>query len=267
MSPIRHVQGPRRRGLASTLALIMGVLALLLVPATPGAAATQFSDGFESGTLSAWSTVSGFSVQSNPTSAYAGSWYGLASSSGGSAYAQATLPSSLSEAYVQTAVKVVSAPGGAPTLLRLLTGSGSAIVSLKTDSSGRLILKNNAVSGTRTSATTLSSGTWHVVQLHAFVNGTVSLVEVWLDGTQVSDLTWATSLGTTGTGRIQLAHKGSSSGFQLAFDEVLVDTAFIGGGPPTPPATPCTGSELAASRSNMPVETYRMFVSCGLIQT
>jgi len=172
---------------------------------------------------------------------------------GGSAYAQATLPSSLSEAYVQTAVKVVSAPGGAPTLLRLLTGSGSAIVSLKTDSSGRLILKNNAVSGTRTSATTLSSGTWHVVQLHAFVNGTGSLVEVWLDGTQVSDLTWATSLGTTGTGRIQLAHRGSSSGFQLAFDEVLVDTLFIGGGPPTPPATPANlhTTSVTASRVSL----------------
>jgi hypothetical protein len=244
-----------RRWLAAATALLTGVVAMLLAPAAPVAAATQFSDGFESGTLAAWGTTASFSPVSDPTAAYAGSWYGLASTSAGSAYAQASLASAQSEVYVGSAIEVISAPDGAKTLMRLLTGSGSKILSLRTDRRGRLMFKNHAGSGTVKSSTTLalSGGPWHVIQLHASVNGSASLAELWLDGTQVSDLTWSTSLGTQPVGRLQLAHKGSSSGFQIAFDEVLVDTEFIGGGPPTAPATPANlrATSISASRVSL----------------
>jgi chitodextrinase len=215
------------------------VFAALLVPTTPAVATSFFSDGFESGNLLAWtSTVGGFAAVQDAGFAFGGSWYGRATSAGPSTYAQKTFASAQSEIYTQTAVNVISTPSGFSglTLLRLMTASGAAIVSLKLDKTLHLTIKNQLSGSQVTSATTLASGAWHVLQLHARVSGSLSsLVEVWLDGAQVTDLTSSASLGTVAFGGLLLGNLGTTGGFTVGFDEVVADTAFIGG---TPPGTP-----------------------------
>jgi len=239
----------RRGPLVMSLVFLASLLPAL-VSVTPAAAATLFSDGFESGTMSAWTSVTG-NVSAVQGSAFAGSWFGQATSAGSSTYARKSLAIPQSEVYVQSAVDVIAPPGGSGgvTLLRLTTASGGAIVSLNLDKALRLQVKNHVAGSKTTSATTLPVGTWRVIQLHAFVAGATSLVEVWVDGTQVTDLTSTASLGTTAVGALLAGNKGSNGGFTLGFDEVVVDTSFIGGGGPIPPDTP-TGLQVVGTTSS-----------------
>ncbi len=206
---------------------------MLLAAPGRGSAAPVFSDGFETGDLSAWTKTKNFSAQRELVSS--GSWAGRATSPGGTvAQAFKTLSSTQSELYFDARVNLVSMGGSNTVLLRLRAAGGSPLASLNVNSSGKLWVKNH-VSGTkRTSGTVMSSGAWHELQLHARI-GDASLIEVWFDGTQLNDLTVTTSLGTTPIERVQLG--GSSSAFDAAFDDVAADTTFIGGGGAVP-ATP-----------------------------
>jgi hypothetical protein len=207
-----------------------------------GSASPTFSDGFESGDLSAWTKAVNFQAQQ--ALVFSGAWAGRATTPGGTvAKAFKTLSSPQADIYLDARVHVVSVSGWTTVLLRLLTGSGTPLVSLDVRSSGKLQVRNH-VSGTKVkSSTGIDLGSWHEAQLHASVNGSSSLIEVWLDGAKVDDLTLSpTNLGTTPVGRVQLG--GSSSAFDIAFDDVVVDTAFIGGGggpPPTPGNLRATG--------------------------
>ncbi len=217
----------------------VAVLAFALVPAllqaSPVLAAPLFTDGFETGTLAAWSTTTGFAAANDPSTAFAGSWYGMATSTGAPAYAQETLGAAAADLYVQSAVRVAST-AGTMTLLRLVrSASGTGpLVSLKISKAGVLMIRNHVSALTVKSATKLATGTWYTLQLHGRVGGASSLIEVWLNGSQVTDLTSTASLGTSPIGAFMLGTKGSSSGFTVGFDEVVADLSFIGGPPPTP---------------------------------
>lgn len=207
--------------------------ALLLSP--PALAAPLFTDGFETGTLAAWSVTAGFAAVNDPSTAFAGSWYGKATSTGASSYAQETLGTAVADLYVQTAVRVDST-AGTMTLLRLV-GSASGtdpLVSLKISKAGVLMIYNHVSALTLNSGTKLATGTWYTLQLHGRINGASSLIEVWLNGSQITDLTSTASLGTTPIKAFMLGTKGSPSGFTVGFDKVVADTSFIGGSPPTP---------------------------------
>ncbi len=61
------------------------------------------------------------------------------------------------------------------------------------------------------------------------VNGTASTIEVWLDGIAVSALTTRTAnLGSFQVGQIQLGENQTGRSFDVAFDDVVVQTARIG---------------------------------------
>ncbi|HXF35617.1 MAG TPA: hypothetical protein VNO17_00370, partial [Actinomycetota bacterium] len=201
-------------------ALLAWVVAfgMLVAAAGPGSAAPVFSDGFESGTTSAWTKVKNFTVQTAVV--HGGTYAGRATSPGGTAsFAFKTLSATQDDLYLDAWVNLLSAAGSNTILLRLRTGGGSSLVTLNVNSSRKLWVKNHVAGTKRTSATALPTG-WHELQLHARVGGS-PLIEVWLDGTQLTDLTVTTSLGSSGVGRIQLA--GSSSAFDAAFDDVVAD--------------------------------------------
>ena len=65
------------------------VVAGVLLPMHPGAAAELLSDGFESGTLAGWTSSNNFSAQQAITAT--GAWAGRATSSSGSAHATKVL--------------------------------------------------------------------------------------------------------------------------------------------------------------------------------
>ena len=227
--------------------LLVASLVAGIVSVPTAAWASIFTDGFESGTTSAWTTnVGGVTVeQSGPFSpAPEGTMYARMQTAGTAEYLRKTI-SAQPGLYVDTKVNVASAPGGM-VVIRLTTATGVQLVSLKIDSVGRLLLKNHVSGVTPKSTIVLTKNLWHELELHAVANGPGSLTEVWLDGAPVTALTSTASLGMSPVGAVLLGTKGTTSGFDAAFDAVTFDTVRIGGGgATTPPETPTDLHEVS----------------------
>lgn len=254
LTPVR-----RRRALAPvTLLLLM----FMIVPSFDAAAVPQFGDGFESGNLANWTTSTGVQVQSAIT--FAGNFAARATSTGASAYASKQLSTSQPDLYMDARVHKV-AVSGMTFLLRFRSATGQKLISVAVTGQSKLRLKNHVTGGLKSSATSLPSGSFQELQLHVFVNGTSSLAEVWLNGTRVNDISGTESLGTSPIRHVEIGTNGSSSGFDVVFDEVLVDTAFIGGG--GAPAVPTNLHTTSVSASQVDLAwnassgatTYRVY--------
>jgi hypothetical protein len=193
------------------------------VSVTPPADATMFSDGFESGNMSQWSTSTGITVQSQLVND--GSYAAEALASGAPAYAYEQLSQTWPSLYYSTRFYVRSRGSGSAYLLRLRTANKGAIVAVYVSSTGRLGMRNDVTSTSTTSSTAVSSGTWHTVEL--FGDTGSGQVSVWLDGTQVGALTGPQSLGSSPIGYLQLGDTSSSDTFDVAFDDVRADPLFI----------------------------------------
>jgi hypothetical protein len=197
-----------------------------VAPPPPPPAAPLFSDGFESGTLSAWSSVSGLSVSSVR---YTGGYGARATSTSSATYARRTLPSPQTELFFRARVNVLSRGASNACLLKVRAGS-TMLVDLCVDSAGALYSWNYGTSTKRTSTTKLVSGSgWHTVQLRVVVAGEASRTEVWADGAQVAALTTTQSLGTAAATGVQLGGNESGKTYDIAFDEVAVATTYISG--------------------------------------
>ena len=186
-----------------------------------------FSDGFESGSLSAWTTNSGLVVQG--TIVHQGTYAAEATSAdGAAAYARENLPGTYSNVYARTYFFVQTLPVSTVNLIGDRTATGSSISRIYIDSQGRLGLRND-VTGNSTVGPAVSVGSWHSVELHLVVNGTSSTIEVWLDGVAVGALTTQmANLGSDGVGQIQLGENQTGRSYDIAFDDVVVETVRIG---------------------------------------
>ena len=184
-----------------------------------------FVDGFESGSMSAWTTNSGLGVQS--TTVHSGAYAAQAVSTGTATYARDTFGSTYSSLYVRTYFQLRSLPSSTVTLVGFRASTGS-IARLYIDSQGRLALRNDA-GATSVTGPVVSLGSWHSVELHLVVNGTSSTIEVWLDGNAVSALTTQTaSLGSSLLAQLQLGENQTGRTYDIAFDDVVVQTARVG---------------------------------------
>jgi phospholipase C len=229
----------RKRWWIRSTPVVVACVGALSVPGIAHASPV-FTDGFESGNLSSWTKVSGgFSVQQQLV--FDGAWAARATTSGAAIYASKTLSATYADLYADLHLEVVSTAGTAH-FLRFNTAKGSGIVGLAVKSDGRLLVRNFTTRTSATSSTKVSFGSWHEVQLHAGISGSSSTVEVWLDGTKVSDVSTTYPLGTTPVGRFLLGTSASGPAYDIAFDDAVVDTAFIGGPPPptdtTAPSVP-----------------------------
>jgi fibronectin type 3 domain-containing protein len=206
---------------------------------------TIFNDDFETGNLSKWTTSSGMNVQQQIT--YAGSWAARAISTGSPAYAYKTFSTAAGELYYDGRFQVVSQGNVNASLARFKTASGGSIFSIFRLTNNKLSY-SNAITGVSTSGPPISTGTWHELEVHALINGTSSLVEVWLDGTKVITKT-AESLGTTGIGRLYIGDNSTGSTFDFVFDNEIVSTA----ADVTPPTTPTglAASPIGSNRLNL----------------
>jgi fibronectin type 3 domain-containing protein len=82
------------------------------------------------------------------------------------------------------------------------------------------------------------------------MTGTSGAIEVWLDGARVDELALTTNLGTAPIGRIQLGDNAGGS-YDVALDDVELDTQFITDGAPSPDTTaPSAPTGLAASATS-----------------
>ena len=216
-------------------------------PATVTMPGTLFSDGFESGNLSQWTASSGMTVQQQVT--YAGSWAARATANGSPAYAYKTLGSTASELYYDGRLRAISqASATTASLVRFRTAAGGLILSIFRRGSDNKLSYYNEVTGVTTVGPVITAGAWHELEVHVLINGTSSLVEVWLDGTRVINKT-AESLGTTALGRIYIGEPSTGKTFDFAFDNEIVSTA----ADVTPPTTPTglAATPIGSSRLNL----------------
>ncbi len=179
-----------------------------------------FSDGFESGDLSQWTTVAGMTAET--AHAHAGTFGAEEASTGLATYAYKTLPGAYSQLYGTAWVYVASRSTSA-NLLGFRSSSGASIMNLYLSPTGKLALRNNIGSVTTTSATAMPAGGWHQVTLHLVVNGTASSVDVSLDGTPVTDLSLTgQNMGTNLMTSFQMGDTSTGRTYDIDFDDVSV---------------------------------------------
>jgi hypothetical protein len=194
---------------------------------TPSAATAIFSDGFESGSLSAWTSSSGLTVESAIT--HNGSFAAQSNTTTGATYAKKTLPSTYTDAYSRVFVNLQSASSQV-NLLRHRTATDGSLAYVFVTASGQLGLRNDVAATTTLSPLTIAPGSgWHELELHTIINGTSSTVEVWLDGVRVDALSsTAVNLGTTPVGRMQIGEVQSGRTYNVVFDDAAFGTQRVG---------------------------------------
>ncbi len=192
---------------------------------TPSVSALIFSDNFEGGDLSHWTSVNGLVVQQQEV--FAGAYAARGTSSGAATYVYKQLSTPQSDLYYRIRFKVISQGNNSLRLLRFRTATDSSILGLFLSSSGKLGYTNYVVNINTTSSNVVSKGVWHEAQVRVSINGSASQTEVWLDGAPISTLSKTESLGTTSIGRIQLGDSSTGHSYDVAFDDVAVDSSFI----------------------------------------
>ncbi|MFL5758931.1 MAG: metallophosphoesterase [Thermomicrobiales bacterium] len=200
-----------------------------------------FTDDFESGSLSTWTSVDGLTAQTGQV--YSGAYAALAQSAGTPGYARRTLSCEQSSIYYRVRFKLISKDATTLYLIKLRTTANASIGGIFITENGRLAYRNDNAAAPHTDPTTIvvSTGVWHEVQLHGVVDGATGQIEVWYDGQPVSILTKGDNLGTALTGRVQLGDNNSGRNFAIAFDDVCVDTSIcpmISSSPPSATNTP-----------------------------
>ena len=178
-----------------------------------------------------------------------GAWGARASAVAKPAWAYVTLPATYPELYARTWFSVTSRTTPV-TLLRLRNHNGGLQVSVGISKTGILIAQNNRAAVTLTSTIAVGTGTWHEVQIHALMaKGTLGRLDVWFDGAPVTSLSGSQKVGPTPVGRVQIGDNVAHT-FDVSFDDVAVDTAYISDGQPadaSPPSEPLALTATAPS--------------------
>jgi hypothetical protein len=191
--------------------------------ATTPAIDVLFSDDFESGDLSKWTSVSGLTT-SNSVAGSGGSWVARETSSGtGATYAYKSISPSVTELYARFRFQVISRTSSVD-LMRLRNGAGGSKFSLLVSGTGKLAARNSG-GVTTTSSAVVNTGQWYTVEVHGRL-GTTNTAEVWLDGTPVAGLS-GIDVGSTNFGQLLLGHTAASGTYDVAFDDVTVAKQFI----------------------------------------
>ena len=196
--------------------------------ATPtGTRAFVFSDGFETGNLSKWTTSGGLTVQS--TLKHTGTSGAQGNTTNGATYAKKLLPTTYANGYFRIWFYLASGYTAQVNVLRYRTAADASIGYLYVATTGKLAMKSDISAATTTSATSVTSNAWHALELHLVVNGTSSSTEVWLDNVKINDLSLTgQNWGTTPIGKIQIGEVQAGRTYNVTFDDVAFDTAQIG---------------------------------------
>jgi hypothetical protein len=194
---------------------------------TPAPTLPVFSDGFESGNLSAWTSSAGLTVQG--ALIHAGSFAARATTSNGNTYAKKTLPTTYADAYSRVWINLQSTLSQV-NVLRHRTAADGSIAYVFITASGALGVRNDVGATTTTSSAVVAPGSgWHEIELHTAINGASSVIEVWLDGARVNALSSTTAnLGTTPVGKVQIGEVQSGRTYDVAFDDAAFGTQRVG---------------------------------------
>jgi hypothetical protein len=192
---------------------------------TPAGAAPIFADGFETGTLSAWTSSGGLVPES--TTVRSGTFGVEGNTTNGGTYAKKTLPATYADAFGRVYFDLKSASSQV-NLLRFRTASDGSLGYVFVTPTGQVGLRNDIAATTTMSATVAGAG-WHAIELHMTVNGTSSAIEIWLDGVRLGDVSpSAINLGTTPIGRMQIGEVQTGRTYDVVFDDAAFSLARIG---------------------------------------
>jgi hypothetical protein len=192
---------------------------------TPVGVAPVFSDGFESGSFSSWTSSGGLVLQS--AIVRSGAFAAEGSTSNGATYAKKTLPSTYADGYGRVYFNLRSTSSQV-NLLRFRTAADVSLGYVFLSPTGQVGLRNDIAATTTTSATVAGPG-WHAIELHMVVNGTSSSIEVWLDGVRLSALSPSgVNLGTAPIGRLQIGEVQTARTYDVVLDDAAFGTQRIG---------------------------------------
>ena len=230
------------------------------------------SDDFESGSIATNWANNGLTAQQQEV--YLGSWAARATSSGSPIFASKVLPLAVYQLYYRLRFKILSQGANSIYLLRLRSATGTALFTALVTNTGKLSYRNELGSNPQ-STTVVTTGVWHELQAHVFMNGSSSQVDFWLDGTKITDLSGTATLGTLPVGKIELGSSASSQTFDVAYDDVLVDTQFIPDTTPPSAPTGLTGLGAAnevdlnwtAATDNQSIGGYEIYRDGALLAT
>jgi hypothetical protein len=189
------------------------------------ATGSVFYDGFESGDLSQWTTVSGnLTVQTSFI--HTGTYVAREASTGTATYAYKTLPTAYNELWAQSWV-YVSTRSTSANLFGFRTSSGASIVNTYLDTNGRISLRNNIGGVTTYGTSTVAPGSWHRIVLHALVNATSSSIDVTLDGQAVGLNLTGQDLGSSPIAQLQLGETATARTYDIALDDITVSPSSL----------------------------------------
>jgi Glycosyl hydrolase family 26 len=194
-------------------------------PGGGGGGIPVFSDGFESGNMSNWTSSTGISVQQQTVRS--GTYAARAMSTGSIERAYEVLDTSYTELFAAAGIRIASQGANSVYLLRFRTAGSVGIVSLYVTGNGYVGLYNDTTGQSYVSFQPVSLGTWHWVELHARVAGAGSLVEVWFNGIRLPVLSLTVDLGTTAIKQVQIGDHATGRTYDVYFDDVNVSTGFI----------------------------------------
>ena len=202
--------------------------AAVTTPASNGVPPDIFADGFESGTVSAW-TASSHLVPEAAT-VHGGSYAVEGNVTNAAAYSHKTLPSTYGTIYIRVWFRIHSSATNV-SLLSPRTASNSTLLHLYVDySTGKLGLRNDVTLTNRPLASTVSANTWHSVEIKVVVSPTVGVTQVWLDGVDQTSLDSTTdNLGSVNVGDVLIGDASSSRTFDAFWDDAAASDAWITG--------------------------------------
>ena len=190
----------------------------------PNAPALVFSDDFETGDLSKWASVTGLTVQNQEV--FAGGYAARGAAAASATWAWRSLTTPQTELYYRLRFKLVSNGPKSVYAMKVRTATGGSILGVYVANNVRLAIRNDVISASTSSSTSVTWGTWHDLQVRVRINGTSGESEVWYDGARIDALSRTFNLGTTPIGRIQLGDNASGT-HDIVFDNVEVGTQFI----------------------------------------
>ena len=241
---------------------------------TPAPAPPVFADGFESGTLSSWTSSGGLVVEG--TTVHGGTKAAEGNTTIGNTFAKKTLPSTYTDAFARVWYNVIAQPGQV-NLLRMRTAADASVGYLYIAPSGQLGFHNDAT-GTNTLSATIPAPGWHALELHIKTTGATGVVDVWLDNVRIADLSSAAvNTGTTPVGVFQIGDVQSARTYDVVFDDVAFGTSRLGpagdtAAPASRPASTATATApfsvqvtWTASTDNVGVTAYDVFRDGALV--
>ena len=218
---------------------------------TPSAPIPVFADGFESGDLGAWTSSGGLVVESGTVRS--GAYAAEASTTNGGAFAEKSLGGVYADGYVRVGFEVVS-QASQVNLVRLRDGAGNSIGYAYVTSGGRLGFHDDATGVNTPSATIVGPG-WHALELHVGINGASGVLQVWLDGASVGDVSATMDLGSAAIGILQIGETQTGQTYDVVYDDAAFGTSRLGPtGDVTPPLTPAPPTVTATSAFSVQVD-------------